>query len=293
MNWARLQRRSAPYVFTAPFFIWFAVFGLFPIIYAFYLSLHHQVGLVAERSFVGFQNYVDLILDERFRHSLWNTTYYGLASIFIILPVALALALALHSPGLRFKGVFRIAFFVPLLTSSVVVAVIFALVFDTRYGLLNNYIVEPLGFDRISWLQDGNFVIPALVLMGLWKWTGINSLYYLAGLQNAVKEIEEAARIDGAGPWSLFRYVTFPQIRPVILFTVILAIIGSYNLFAEPYLLLRASGDRGLMSMVYLFNNAFAFAKFTYASAIGYVLFFIILILSVAQLRIFRVFGDD
>jgi ABC-type sugar transport system permease subunit len=249
--------------------------------------------LVAERSFVGFQNYVDLILDERFRHSLWNTTYYGLSSIFIILPVALALALALHSPGLRFKGLFRIAFFVPLLTSSVVVAVIFALVFDTRYGLINNYIVEPLGFDRISWLQDGNFVIPALVLMGLWKWTGINSLYYLAGLQNAVKEIEEAARIDGAGPWSLFRYVTFPQIRPVILFTVILAIIGSYNLFAEPYLLLSNSGDRGLMSMVYLFNNAFAFAKFTYASAIGYILFFIILILSLAQLRIFRVFGDD
>jgi ABC-type sugar transport system permease subunit len=293
LNWTRLQRRSAPYIFTAPFFIWFAVFGLFPIIYAFYLSLHHQVGLVAERSFVGFQNYVDLILDERFRHSLWNTTYYGLASIFIILPVALALALALHSPGLRFKGLFRIAFFVPLLTSSVVVAVIFALVFDTRYGLINNYIVEPLGFDRISWLQDGNFVIPALVLMGLWKWTGINSLYYLAGLQNAVKEIEEAARIDGAGPWSLFRYVTFPQIRPVILFTVILAIIGSYNLFAEPYLLLSNSGDRGLMSMVYLFNNAFAFAKFTYASAIGYILFFIILILSLAQLRIFRVFGDD
>ncbi len=292
MNWARLLRRSVPYLFTAPYFIWFGIFGLFPIIYAFYLSLHHQVGFVAERSFVGFQNYIDLVLDERFRHSLWNTTYYGLGSILIILPVALLLALALHSPGLRFKGAFRIAFFLPLLTSSVVVAVIFGLVFDTRYGLLNNYIVEPLGIERISWLQDGNFVIPSLVLMGLWKWTGINSLYYLAGLQNAVKDIEEAARIDGAGHWAVFRYVTFPQIRPVILFTVILAIIGSYNLFAEPYLMLSNSGDRGLMSMVYLFNNAFGFAKFTYASAMGYVLFFIILALSVAQLRIFRVFKD-
>ena len=293
MNRTRLQRRSVPYIFTAPFFIWFSIFGLFPIVYAFYLSLHHQVGLVAERPFVGIQNYIDLILDERFRHSLWNTTYYGLSSIFLILPAALALALALHSPRLRLKSVFRIAFFVPLLTSSVVVAVIFALVFDTRYGLLNNYIVEPLGMERISWLQDGNFVIPALVLMGLWKWTGVNSLYYLAGLQNASKDIEEAARIDGAGSWAVFRYVTFPQIQPVVLFTVILAIIGSYNLFAEPYLLLSNSGDRGLMSMVYLFNNAFSFAKFTYASAIGYVLFFIILVLSVAQLRICRVFRDD
>ena len=293
MNWARLQRRSAPYLFTAPFFIWFSVFGLFPTIYAFYLSLHHQVGLVAERPFVGFQNYVDLLLDERFRHSLWNTTYYGLGSILIVLPVALALALAIHSPSLPFKGVFRIAFFVPLLTSSVVVAVIFALIFDSRYGLLNNYIVEPLGFDRISWLLDGNFVVPSLVLMGLWKWTGINSLYYLAGLQNVNKDVEEAARIDGAGHLAVFRYVTFPQLRPVVLFTVILAIIGSYNLFAEPYLLLANSGDRGLMAMVYLYNNAFAFAKFTYASAIGYVLFIIIMVISLAQLRIFRVFQDD
>ena len=293
MNWTRLQRRSAPYVFTGPFFLWYAIFGLFPVVYAFYLSLHHQVGIVARRSFVGFQNYVELVSDERFRHSLWNTTYYGLGSIFIILPVALLLAVVLHSRALRFKGVFRIVFFVPLLTSSVVVAVIFALVFDTRYGLLNTYIVEPLGLEPIEWLVNGTYVIPSLVLMGLWKWTGVNSLYYLAGLQNVPRETEEAARIDGAGSWAVFRHVTFPEIRPVVLFTVILAIIGSYNLFAEPYLLLQSAGDRGLMSMVYLYETAFGFARMTYAAALGYVLFFIILILSLLQLRVFRVFGQD
>lgn len=291
MSWARWERRIAPYVFTGPFFIYYAVFGVFPVLYAFYLSFHKQVGIVSPRVFVGLQNYIDVLTDERFRQALFNTSYYAAGSLFVILPLALGLGLLLHSERVRGKKFFRLVYFFPLLTSAVVVSVMFTLVFDYQYGLLNNYILKPLGLEPVRWTESAEFAVPSLIILGTWQYVGINALYFVAGLQQIPKELEDAARIDGATSWQVLRYVTLPLLRPVALFIVIQAIIGSYNLFAQPFLL--GVGDRGMTVMVYLYQNAFAFLRFGFAAAIGYILFVIILVLSLIQLRLFGIFRED
>ena len=288
---SRMERRAAPYVFTAPFFIYYAIFGIFPVLYALYLSFHKQVGVVSPRTFVAVQNYLDVLRDERFVKSLINTTYYAIGSVFLILPLALMLGLLLNSDRVRGKEIFRLAYFLPLLTSAVVVSVMFTLVFDYQYGLLNAYLVKPLGIAPIRWLESAEFAVPSLIVLGTWQYVGINALYFVAGLQQIPRELEESARIDGASGWQVLYNVRLPLLRPVALFIVIQAIIGSYNLFAQPFLL--GLGDRGMTVMVYLYTNAFTFLRFGFAAAIGYVLFAIILVLSLIQLRLFGIFRED
>ncbi|MDW8101191.1 MAG: sugar ABC transporter permease [Anaerolineae bacterium] len=292
----RWQRRLAPYLFISPFFMGYAIFFIYPVVYAFYLSFFRQVGIGSKPIFVGLENYVKLLSDAKFLKSVVNTTYYAAGSVFVIVPVALALALALNLHRLPLREFFRLFFFTPLLTSGVVVAIIFGLVFNQPYGLINNYILEPLGLPKLGWLLDPRLVMPSIILLGLWRYTGVNALYFLAGLQNIPPEIQEAAAIDGANRWQVFRYVTLPMLRPVLLFVVVIAIIGSYNLFGEPFLLTGAEGgpnNAGLFMTMYLYLNGFRYMKFSYAAAIGYALTVIILVLSLAQLRLLGAFRED
>jgi len=292
----RWQRRLAPYLFISPFFIGYAVFFLYPVAYAFYLSFFKQVGIGSQPSFVGLGNYIKLLHDAKFVKSVFNTTYYAAGSVFVIIPAALALGLAFNTPRLPLREFFRLFFFTPLITSGVVVAIIFGLVFNQPYGLINNYILEPLGLPKLGWLLDPKLVMPSIILLGLWRYTGVNALYFLAGLQNIPPEIQEAAAIDGANRWQVFRYITLPMLRPTLLFVIIIAIIGSYNLFAEPYLLTGAEGgpnNAGLFMTMYLYLNGFRYLKFGYTAAIGYALTIIILVLSLVQLRLLGAFRED
>ena len=290
------QRRLAPYFFISPFFIGYALFFIYPVVYAFYLSFFKQVGIGSPPSFVGVGNYVKLLSDAKFVKAVFNTSYYAAGSVFIIVPAALALGLALNIRRLPVREFFRLFFFTPLITSGVVVAIIFSLVFNQPYGLINNYILEPLGLPKLGWLLNPVLVMPSIVLLGLWRYTGINALYFLAGLQTVPVEVQEAAAIDGANRWQVFRHVTLPMLRPVLLFVVIIAIIGSYNLFGEPYLLTGAEGgpnNAGLFMTMYLYLNGFRYLKFGYAAAIGYALTIIILVLSLIQLRLLGAFRED
>ncbi len=292
----RWRRCLVPYLFISPFFVGYAIFFLYPVAYAFYLSFFIQVGIGSPPSPVGLGNYVTLLGDEKFVKSVLNTSYYAAGSVFVIVPAALALALALNIRRLPIREFFRLFFFSPLITSGVVVAIIFSLVFNQPYGLLNNYILAPLGLPKLGWLINPLLVMPSIILLGLWRYTGVNALYFLAGLQNIPPEIQEAAAIDGANRWQVFRYVTLPMLRPVLLFVVVIAIIGSYNLFAEPMLLTGAEGgpgNAGLFMTMYLYLNGFRYLKFGYAAAIGYALTIIILILSLAQLRLLGAFRED
>jgi ABC-type sugar transport system permease subunit len=241
-------------------------------------------------------NYINLFSDDRFLKALWNTTYYALGSLLIILPAALLLGLAFNLQKVPGRGFFRLFFFTPNITSGVVVAIIFGLVFNLEYGLINNWLLKPLGLPSVRWMQDANWIMPAIIIVGLWRYTGINALYFLAGLQNIPMELNEAAAIDGATRWQLFRHITLPLLRPVLLFVIIIAIIGSYNLFAEPFLLTTAEGgtrNAGLFMTMYLYLNGFRYMKFGYASAIGYALTVVILVLSLAQLRFLGAFRED
>ncbi len=295
MSWIKLQRRLAPYIFIAPFFIGYAIFWGYPVVTGFWASLHSDQYGPSGRHWIGAQNYRSLLTDDRYLHALRNTSVYALGSIFIIVPVALLIALGLNVEWLRFRGWFRFAFLLPNVVSAAVIAIMFVLVLDANYGVLNTYIIIPLGLTPINWLGSPRWSMPSLIILGLWRFAGINSLYFLVGLQNIPKELYEAAALDGAGRWRVFRDVTWPQLRPVTLFVVIIAIIGSFKLFAEPQILFAGPGpnDAALTVMTYLYLTAFQSVRFGYAAAIGYSLVVIIAVLAVIQLRFFGAFRED
>lgn len=290
--WARNQRKISPYLFVAPFFVLFAVFLAYPVIYSLVLSFYQARGL-GPRTFIGLENYRELFIDPRFRKALFNTTYYAAGSVFILSPLALLLALALNAKWLKFKGLFRVAFFIPVITSEVVIAAMFSLVFDQEFGLLNAGL-RSIGISPVPWLRSPYWAMPSIILLGIWIWLGLNALYFLAGLQNIDAEYYEAAAIDGANRWQLFRYITIPLLKPVILFVVIQAIVGSYQLFTQPWILTGGGPqDATLTITMYLYMQGFRFFNLGYASAIGYALVVIILTLSLIQLVAFGTFRKE
>lgn len=283
----RPRHRWEPYLFISPFFILFAIFVAFPLVASIWISLFDTIGLKS-RIFVGAGNYVDLAHDPLFRKSLWNTLYLTVGTLILQLPLALLLAVVLNSAAIRGKVFFRFAFFSPVLVAGVFIAIIFGLVFNHEYGMLNT-VLASLGVDttNLKWLQREELVIPALILTGVWRWSGYNMIYFLAGLQAIRQELYEAAALDGAGPWQSFVHVTLPGLRPVTLFVLVMSILGSLQIFDLPYILLRGAGpnDSGLTTVMYLYRMGFQYSRLGYAAAIGWVLFAIIFVISVGQMR--------
>jgi ABC-type sugar transport system permease subunit len=315
--WTRRQREYIPYLYIAPFFILFLIFGVFPIVYSFYGSLLKGLGL-GPKTFYGLGNYAYLFQDPRYLRAFWNTVFFTLASIFVLSPLALLLALALQSIFVtpRLRGFYRLIFFLPVVTSSVIIAVLFARVFDQRYGLLNQFLAAlgPLASWQHDWLRDQSRVLgfgwlgplrntpvigdiikastvvwTALFLMNIWNFIGINALYWTAGLNSIDSELYEAASIDGANAWHKFWYVTLPLLRPMTLFIVIQAITGSFGVFAQPYLLTGGGPSDATMTLsLYLYTQGFSIGNFGYANAIGYSMAAITLVLSLLNFWFFR-----
>jgi len=296
--WSRNQRKVIPYIFLAPFLLSFLVFTVYPAGAAFFLSFQRVRGFISPEEgggvvleYKGMDNYTRLLTkDKRFGKSIVNGAAFAAGTILIQMPLALGVALLLNAPHIRFKVLARLAFFAPYITSAIVVGWIFTLVFQDRYGLLNG-ILSAFGIENIGWLKDKNFVMPALIILGLWTWVGYNSLFFLAGLQNVPDDLKEADRIDGASTPRVFWHITLPFLRPVFVFVVITDLIGSFSLFSQPYLLCDSGAgpqDSGLFPLMYLFFMGFDNLRMGYASAIGYVLTAIILIVTGIQLLLFR-----
>lgn len=289
--WSRNERKIIPYIFLAPFLLTFVLFTVYPAVDSFLLSFQRTRSLET-REYVGLANYERLLTkDPRFIKSLENGAKFAIGTVIIQMPLALGVALLLNSPRVRFKVIARLAFFAPYITSAIVVGWIFTLVFDERYGLLNS-LLGKVGIAGVDWLGDQNFVMPALIILGLWTWVGYNSLFFLAGLQNVPQELKEAARIDGANSFQVFWNVDIPFLRPVFVFVIITGLIGSFSLFTQPYLLFDSGSgprDSGLFPLMYLYSQAFGGnLRMGYASAIGYLLTIIILIITGVQLLLFR-----
>jgi ABC-type sugar transport system permease subunit len=281
-----LARRILPYLFISPFFILFGAFSVYPLIQALYLSTMKWAGS-GEMQFVGLRNYINLASDPVFLQSLGNTVYYAVVAVGIILPAALGLALIVNSALVRAKSFFRVGMILPNLTSTVAAAIIFTLMFDHNYGLFNGAL-KAIGFKPVMWLDPGLVKISVL-LVATWRYIGINMLYFLAGLQGIPEELYEAAAVDGAGNTAKFWHITLPLLRPIAMFVVILTIIGSFQLFAEPMILAGGGPKNASLTIAnYLYRSGFQFSRLGYASAIGYVLAFIILVLSLIQIRLFR-----
>ncbi len=283
-----MKPRYAPYFFLAPFFTLFGVFMVYPLFDSIRLSTYSVRGM-RNQTFVGLENIERLLADPLFWTALWNTAYFAAGSLLLQLPVALALALLLSNARLKGRNLFRLSFFSPVLISGVFIAVIFYLLYDRRYGLVN----QVLG-SEIQWLQDPDLVMPALVLAGVWRWAGFNMVYFLAGLQSIRQELYEAAAVDGAGTWQSFVHVTIPALKPVIAFVVITSMIGSFQLFDLPYVLTEGGPGNASMTMVmYLYKHGFEFINLGYAATIGWALAVIIGVISIVQVRFFGVFREN
>ena len=283
-----MKPRYAPYAFLAPFFALFGVFMVYPLFDSIRLSMYSVRGMRNE-TFVGLANIDRLIADPVFWTALWNTAYFALGSLLLQLPVALALALLLSNARLKGRNLFRLSFFSPVLISGVFIAVIFYLLYDRRYGLVNMVLGS-----EIQWLQDPDLVMPALVLAGVWRWAGFNMVYFLAGLQSIRRELYEAAAVDGAGTWQTFIHVTIPALKPVIAFVVITSMIGSFQLFDLPYVLTEGGpGNASLTMVMYLYKHGFEFINLGYAATIGWALAVIIGVISIIQVRFFGVFKEN
>jgi len=285
-----MRRNIWPYVFIAPFFISFAIFGLFPYLYAFYLSFTEWDG-IGPREWVGLENYQLLMRDDLWWKSLYNSMWlFVVTSLNLV--IALVLAFVLNSGLVRFKEAFRAAYFMPIVASSVAVAVIFQTLFGEKYGTLN-WILGLVGFGPIDWLGESGWVKPSIALVVIWRYFGWNCVIYLAGLQSIPNDLYEAARVDGARWRDVFWHITMPLMRPVITFTVILSIIGALQLFEEPLMLCGGTSssspgctDRaGLTVLVYLYATAFNYLEFGYAAAMSVGLFVVILIFSFVYMR--------
>ncbi len=287
-RWARIDLKVSPYVYIAPFFVLFAVVGLFPLLYTGYVSLFDwQLGDDTAK-FLGAGNYTELLQDPQFWNALVNTVSIFLLSSIPQVIVAVAVA-ALLNTNLRLRTGFRMGVLVPYVASLVAVGIIFGNLFGVNYGLVNS-IMDMVGIGRIDWQANRFASHIAIATMVNWRWTGYNALIVLAAMQAIPPELHEAAMIDGAGPWRRFRTVTLPLLRPTITFVVITSTIGGLQIFTEPKLFSAMPGSNNGGSThqfqtvtLYLYQSAFENLRLGYASAIAWMLFLVIVLAAVGN----------
>jgi cellobiose transport system permease protein len=281
----RSKDHISSYLYISPFFILFGVFGVFPILFTAYISFH-KWNILGTKEFIGLQNYKWLLTDPLFWKSIANTFSIWFLSTVPQLFIALVLAFILNQAFVKGKQFFRLAVFLPNITSVVAVAIIFEAIYGKHYGILN-YTLSFVGIEPINWKASVLGTHVAISSMVMWRWTGYNAIIYLAALQSIPKDLYEAATIDGASKVQQFFSITIPMIRPMIIFTVILSTIGGMQIFAEPLMFSGPGGgsvDQGLTVTLYLYEEAFVRSSFGYASAIAWVLFIIIVLFSLVNL---------
>jgi cellobiose transport system permease protein len=274
----------APYGYIAPFFALYAVFGLFPMLFTFYVALFDW-NPIGQHVFVGLGNFTKLGADPRFWIAMRNTLSIWLLSIIPQLLLALGLAQLLNSARLRFATFFRMSMLIPYITSVAATTVVFAQMFNRDFGLIN-WVLGGLGFAHFDFLQSvlGSHI--EIATMVLWRWFGYNTLLYLAALQAIPRDVYEAAAVDGASGRKQFLHITIPSLRPVIIFTVITSTIGGLQIFTEPLLVSSTSGVtcgplRQCQTLsLFQYEQAFGQFKFGYGAAIGVALFAMIIIIA-------------
>lgn len=258
-----------PYRFLFPYLLVFAIFWLWPLIDSFFLSFRNT--RVNPWAIDVALNWRRLWVDAAFHSALRNTLLILVLQVPMMLALATAVALALNSPRLAARPLFRFAFFAPIVVSDVAYSVVFRLLFNGQYGAVNQVLVS-VGLPALDWLHDPTWMMATIIIAVTWRWTGYNAIIILAGLQTIPRDLYEAASIDGAGAWRRFRHITLPLLKPVLVFALVLSVIGTMQLFTEPWLITDAQSSGVSMEMLgtYLFKQGFRNLNFGYASAIAY-----------------------
>jgi cellobiose transport system permease protein len=295
---ARLDIKASPYLYVAPFFVLFAVFGLYPLGYTFYVATRNWTLGAQTSTSAGFANFTELMHDSDFWNSVGNT--FGIFALSTVPQLLVALFLAhLLNKAIRGKLFFRSGIIAPIVTSTAVIGLIFSQIFSKDYGLVN-YALHLVGVSPIDWKADKWSSWAAVATMVNWRWTGYNALIYLAAMQTIPRDIYESASLDGARSMTQFWRITVPLLRPTIIFTVIISTIGGLQLFGEPALFNSGSNYLGGGSLhqfqtmtMYLLQEMFNRSRLGYAGAIAWVLFLLILITSVFNFLIVRRLDSD
>jgi ABC-type sugar transport system permease subunit len=287
----RIRTHWMFYLSVSPFFVLFAIFGAIPIGYAFYAGFTRWDGLT-DPQWIGLSNYTRLLDDPVFRTALVNTLYIWIGSTVLTVGLAFGLAYLINEYVFVGRSFFRVVFLFPLLVAPAVTAIIVGVLFSPTSGIVNAvwglFAGHKVSFD---WLDSTRWIKPIIILMIAWRWTGWHFIIFLSGLQTIPRDLYDAARIDGANGFQVFRTITFPLMIPVLLFSVVSATVGGLQVFDEPYVLTNGSGgtlNSGNTLGMYVYQTAFQEFHFGRASAMSYVVFALIAIFSLVNVRLLR-----
>jgi cellobiose transport system permease protein len=293
---SRLDLKASPYLYIAPFFVLFGVFGAFPLVYTSWVSLHDWDLISDEHPFVGLDNYAKLVADPDFWNSVINTM--GIFVLATLPQLLLALWLAnMLNRQLRARTFFRMSVLVPNITSTAAVAIIFGQIFSTDFGLLN-FFLNLTGMENVDWHSNRYLSWVAISTMVNWRWAGYNALIFLAAMQAIPRDLYESASIDGANRSRQFWSITIPMLKPTLVFCVIVSTIGNLQLFTEPLLFqnsIRGGPSRESQTItMYMFENAFQpYYNFGYGSAVAWMLFILIVVIAIGNVLIMRRISGD
>ncbi len=273
--------KKAAYLFLAPALTAIFVFFFIPVISAFVISFTdfdiYAIGNYSKFRFTGLDNYIKLFENPLFWKALKNTFMFVVVSGPLSIAVSLGAAILLNSKLVRFKGIFRLVYFMPVVTTLVAVSIVWRFIYHPEFGLLN-YGLSFIGIGKIDWLGDPDWAMPSIIILSIWKNFGYNMIIFIAGLQNIPEELYEAAHIEGANGWQRFTKITLPMLAPTTIFITIITMIGYFQLFAEPYIMTQGGPlDSTLSIVLYMYQEGFRWWNMGYSSSIAFVLFVIIL----------------
>jgi multiple sugar transport system permease protein len=290
-------RERAAWGFIAPALIALAIFFVVPVVSSLLLSLtDFDIYALADLSnlrWIGLENYARLLGNPLFWQAMKNTVLFAVFGVPLSIAASLGAALLLNARTVKWRPMWRVIFFAPFVTTLVATAVLWNYLLNTRYGVIN-WALTSIGLPAVDWLGDPATSIPAILLFVVWKTFGYNMLIFLAVLQTVPDELHEAARIDGAGPWSRFRHVTLPAIAPTLLLVSIISVAGFFQLFAEPYVMTQGGPAQSTVTVLYfMYEEGFKWWNLGSASAVAFVLFVCIFAVTMLQLAVSRRLGGE
>lgn len=287
----KTQKRIMPLLFLIPGMAFFVIFQIYPLLQGFQMSFYDwqiMPGKVSE--FIGLDNYIRAFNDPIFGRAFKNTLLYAMVTVPGQMALAMLAAVLLNALP-KGKVIFRVLYYLPVITSWVIVSILIRYLFQSPEGLVNYYLVEVFHIvaEPLPWLRDANLAFVPILILGIWKGIGWSMVIFLAALAGVPKELQEAASIDGASPWQSFWHITVPLISPTIVYTMVMLLIGGFNVFISVYLI-TGGGPRQMTEVMlsYAYHQAFDFLDFGYGAALSYIMAFMIIILSFLQIKLLR-----
>lgn len=285
----------AGWTMTAPALTAIGLFFVLPALASLLLSFTdfdiYALANLNNLRFIGLDNYQRLVTNPLFWQAMGNTMWFVLLGVPLVVIASLAAALLINARTLRWRAVWRVALFAPFVTTLVATAVVWNYLLHTRYGLIN-YALGQIGIAPVDWLGNPSTALPAILLFVAWKSFGYNMIIFLAALQAVSRDLEDAARVDGANAWMRFRHVTLPAIAPTVLLVAILTVAGMFQLFAEPYVMTQGGPARSTVTVLYfMFEEGFKWWNLGSGAAVAFILFLCILVVTLIQLKVARRVG--